>query len=86
MNIYLPPNGAVEDLINTLEQLKPGMVSSRLMLEVSTQDKGLAMLLKKLASNGIADEMNADPMKVKKARKTRAARTPENTPADGFPE
>lgn len=87
MNIYLPPNGAVEDLVNTLEQLRPGMVSSRLMLEVSTEDKGLAMLLKKLADD-IPDEMNAyghKPAKI--VKRGRAVRTTEKAvPADELTE
>ncbi len=88
MNIYVPPNGAVEDLVNTLEALKPGMVSSRLVLEVSTEDKGLAMLLRKI-SGEIPDEMNADSLVAQRSRperKTRKARTPKSAPADGFPE
>jgi hypothetical protein len=59
MNIYVNPNGAVEDLVNTLEELRPGMVSSRMVLEISTDDKGLAALLKKLAED-MPDEVNAD--------------------------
>jgi hypothetical protein len=59
MNIYVNPNGAVEDLVNTLEELRSGMVSSRMVLEISTEDKGLAALLKKLAED-MPDEVNAD--------------------------
>lgn len=73
MNVYLPINGDIEDLVNTVEALKPGTIQSRQVLEVSTEDKSLAMLLKKL-SEGVEDEFNA-PMK--KVRKPRKARIPE---------
>lgn len=68
MNIYVNPNGAVEDLVNTLEELRPGLVSSRMVLEISTEDKGLAALLKKLAEY-IPDEVNAAPAPAKRKAK-----------------
>lgn len=70
MNIYVTPNGAIEDLVNTLEELKPGLVSSRMVLEISTEDKGLALLLKKLASD-IPDEFNAPAPKAKRQYKSK---------------
>jgi hypothetical protein len=69
MNIYVNPNGAMEDLVNTLEELRPGMVSSRMVLEITTEDKGLAALLKKLAED-IPDEVNAGTP-AKPGRKTK---------------
>jgi hypothetical protein len=79
MNIYVPPNGAVEDLVYTLEELRPGLVRSRLVLEVSTDDKSLGALLKKI-SEGIPDEMNADGL-VAAARAGKEDSQDKNAPA-----
>jgi len=51
MYIYLEPNTKIEDLVNMLEEIKPGAITSRLVLEVATEDKALAMILKKMASD-----------------------------------
>lgn len=77
MNVYLPINGDIEDLVNTLEALKPGMITSRQVLEVSTEDKSMALLLKKL-SEGVEDEFNAPTKKVRKQRKARTPEAPVN--------
>lgn len=81
MNIYVNPNGAVEDLVNTLEELRPGMVSSRMVLEISTEDKGLAMLLKKLASE-IPDDVNAPAPKKRNVKRGKAISL-KGTPGEG---
>jgi hypothetical protein len=76
MNVYLPINGDIEDLVNTLEALKPGLVTSRQVLEVSTEDKGVAALLKKFGE-GTEDEVNAaEPRRAaKKPRQTKKGKT-----------
>lgn len=71
MNIYVNMNGTMEDLVNTLEELRPGLISSRMVLEISTEDKGLAALLKKLAED-IPDEVNAPAMAVHKVKQRKA--------------
>lgn len=65
------PNGAVEDLVNTLEELRPGMVRSRMVLEISTEDKLLAALLNKLAED-IPDEVNAPAKKPRQTKRGKA--------------
>jgi len=92
MNIYAAPNAAMEDLVNAIQELRPGMVTSRLVLEISTDDKGLAALLKRI-SDDIPDEMNADSLVLprskpeKKARKPRISKAPveiSSIGGDGF--
>lgn len=91
MNIYVTPNAAVEDLVNTIEELKPGMVTSRMVLEISTEDKSLGALLKSIAE-GVPDELNAAPSKRAKkiGKRGKAVALPgsltaETVEADGFP-
>lgn len=80
MNIYLEPNTKIEDLVNMLEEIKPGAITSRLVLEVATEDKDLATILKKMASDPAA-------YTAKKHSGGRPKRTPAvTTEVNTFPE
>lgn len=74
MNIYVKPNGIMKDLVHILEELYPGKIQSRMMLEISTEDKKIGTLLKAVDID-TEDEMNAAPMKVKRRKQQRVMQT-----------
>jgi hypothetical protein len=70
MKVYLPAGNDVEDLINILQEVTPNLIKSRLVLEITTEDKATAVFLKSLAAqfDGDRKEIKTD-MKVRKERK-----------------
>lgn len=65
MNIYLPVNNRIEDFLNLLDELKPGLVTTRQVIEVQTSDKAIASLLEKIGEDAV-DDLNANPVMAKR--------------------
>lgn len=84
MKIYLEPSTKMEDLVNMLEEIKPGLVKSRLVLEVDTgDDKALSNMLLRLADRPARTITSASKAPSKPGNPNgRRGRRPANPPVE----